>query len=108
MLARWRSLTAVNQNKNMIEKTQSYKVGEKLCATLEEAQIESLIPLLAEAFPPQNNTLEAEKCAKLLVQKSEQVIDILTTGPNSKPKARRINGGTKKRTPKTAPAPATT
>jgi hypothetical protein len=34
-----------------------------------------------------------------ILKHREQIIDILTTKPNSLPKARKINGGTKKRKP---------
>lgn len=35
--------------------------------------------------------------AELIVSRAEEVIDILTTSPNARPSARRINGGKKPR-----------
>src|SRR5688500_16786170 len=35
-----------------------------------------------------------------IIEKQDKIIDILTTTPSSKPKARKINGGTKTRAPK--------
>lgn len=42
----------------------------------------------------------ADSVLDTLVEKKAQIIDILTTGPRSKTKARSINGGRKNRTPK--------
>lgn len=44
------------------------------------------------AFPPP--TVET------ILKNRDRIVDLLTTTPTSKPKARKVNGGTKKRTPK--------
>lgn len=49
-------------------------------------------------FPPLGDGGYApHQIAILILQKAESVIDILSTTPRSKPKARKINGGTKTR-----------
>lgn len=70
-------------------------------ATLEDAQKEGLLRLLAgdEA----NRSPELERIAHKLVTEADKVIDILTTDTSSRPKARKVNGGTKKRKPKPLP-----
>ena len=39
----------------------------------------------------------------IIIAQRDKVIDILTTTPTSKPRARRVNGGTKKRKAATTP-----
>ncbi len=58
-------------------------------------------------FPPDHTRQEApgmyydgKLIAAVLMQKADIVSDILSTTSKSKPRARAINGGTKKRTPK--------
>lgn len=46
--------------------------------------------------------IDAEAVIQALLTNRDKVIDLLTTTPSSKAKARRVNGGTKKRTPKPA------
>jgi hypothetical protein len=80
----------------MIEKTTAYRVGDLTFGTIEEAKTAELMAILATS--PANIPPDAmPKLARYLVERSEAIIDILTTGPRSKPRARAINGGTKKR-----------
>lgn len=79
----------------MIERTQSYKVGEKVFATLSEAQGQALMDELGSA----NFATDAEcqKAIQVILDHANAVVDILTTTSTSKPKARKIHGGTKTR-----------
>lgn len=81
----------------MIEKTQSYKTSNgKIFGSIKEAQVEEIAVLIGGVIE--------SKCAQevfdMLVGNAEKVVDILTAKGSSKPKARSINGGTKKRTPR--------
>lgn len=81
----------------MIEKTAAYKTSDgSTHLTLEQAQVHELDLLITEKCSDR-----LEKLPSVLVQCSDRVIDILSTTPTSKPRARRINGGTKKRAPRT-------
>lgn len=72
----------------MIEFTKSFKTEDnKIFATIEEAQIHELEVALS---------LDSD-IVKQIVDNKDAVMDILTTTKNSKPKARKINGGNKKR-----------
>jgi hypothetical protein len=85
----------------MIEKITGFKVGEQFFPTIEDAQKAELVELLSEtAF----NAEDTKLIAAVIVEDSEKIIDILTMKPSSRPKARKINGGRKKRT-KTEPEP---
>ena len=87
----------------MIEFTKSYKTSDgQVFGTIEEAQHHELSalfekhPILTQTgLPPEpmHNWI-----AGMVLDNSELVVDILTTKPSSKPKARKVNGGTKKRT----------
>jgi hypothetical protein len=90
-------------NKPMIQFTKSYKTDDgKTFGTIEEAQEHEisvlLIPLLQTNA---NGTAVHERTpngiAKHLLNNKTVLIDILTTTPNSKPKARSSHGGTKTR-----------
>lgn len=85
----------------MIEKTQAYKVGDKTFATLAEAQHHELEQLLAPQGEIDWKTEAAAGgpayWAARIVDNRDAVVDILTTGPNSKPRARSIHGGKKVR-----------
>ena len=88
----------------MIEFTKSYKTADgQVFGTVEEAQAHELEALFLTSPVDTPSDL-----AKSILAKKAEIIDILTTTPNSKPKARRINGGTKKRTPKTVITDAAT
>lgn len=87
----------------MIERVTAYKSSDGATfASLEEIQKHELMKLLGKLLPVPENQKEPleiqldQACMELIKQK-QQVIDILTTGPRSKPKARSINGGTKRR-----------
>lgn len=85
----------------MITKTAAFQTSDqKTHATLEEAQQHELEILLT----PAGFDEETPKICQQLVQVADKVVDILTTTATSKPRARKVNGGTKKRTPKVDPA----
>jgi len=46
-----------------------------------------------------------DEIAGAVLENKDKILDILTTGPRSKPKARAINGGRKARTPKVTMTP---
>ena len=77
----------------MIEFTKSYKTADsQVFASISEAQSHELKLLgLNTAVKDTNNI------ADWIVQNKGAIVDILTTTPNSKPKARSIHGGTKTR-----------
>lgn len=83
----------------MIEFTKSFKVGDQVFATLEEAQVHELGTALG------NEIVISEDLARAIVKNKQAVMDILTTTATSRPKARRLHGG--KKTRKAEPAPAT-
>jgi hypothetical protein len=87
----------------MIEKTVGFKVGNSVFETLGDAKVQELTVLLAE-LAPECGTAQV---ARQLVDHQERVLDILTTTPESRPKARAIHGGKKPRKQK-ATATATT
>lgn len=70
---------------NMIEFKKAYVVGTTVYATLEEAQEAELV------------TFIGVESAKRVMDNKVNVLDVLTTKPTSKPKARAINGGKKPR-----------
>jgi len=80
----------------MIEFTKSYKtVDGKLFDNINEAQIHEIELILEKS---DSSTSENAKFIAVAIFKNKDLIlDILTTNPNSKPKARAIHGGTKKR-----------
>lgn len=87
----------------MITKIAAYKSSDGTAhSTLEEAQryeIESIF----ETHPSPDKgrgEWDREEIAKRILESSGHVIDILTMKPNSLPRARSVNGGTKKRKPK--------
>lgn len=94
----------------MITKATGYQSSDgKFHRTIDDAQSYEmgtiLLPLLVEHHYEQaHDELDRETRLRELTQdildKKDQFIDILTMKPNSLPKARKINGGTKKRTPK--------
>jgi hypothetical protein len=43
---------------------------------------------------------ELQKAATIIVKEREKILDILTTGPRSKPRSRKINGAKRTRAPK--------
>lgn len=79
----------------MIETCKAFKVGESTYPTIEAAQ-EAAIEELGFTGDVAEN----------IVAQGAKIADILTTTPTSKPKARKVNGGTKTRKAKEAVAPA--
>jgi hypothetical protein len=77
----------------MIEFTKSYKTADgQVFGSIEDAQMHEVEVLF------EKNPFETPKDAASIVIKNKTVlIDILTTTPNSKPKARATHGGTKSR-----------
>ena len=75
--------------------SRAYVANGKVYASLKEAQIAELDALFAES--------PTDPASLTILKNPERVIDILTTTESSKPKARAINGGTKKRRTKAAP-----
>jgi hypothetical protein len=75
----------------MIEFTKSFKVGDKVFATIEEAQKHELELLLDAAD---------ESAINQIINSKDKVVDILTTKAGSLPKARKVNGGRKVRSAK--------
>jgi hypothetical protein len=83
----------------MIEFTKSYKTDDgQLFDSIDEAQIHELESFLAllNAEMKGNSPTKLDVAGYILKNKGV-FIDILTTTPNSKPKARSIHGGTKNR-----------
>ncbi len=89
----------------MITRTQSYQTSDgQVFGTLEEAQLHELVVWIRSAADTLTEKAEdtltvnqAEIIASALQKDAAKIIDILTTTATSKPKARRVNGGTKKR-----------
>lgn len=77
----------------MIERTNAFKVGDKGFLTLADAQKYELVELARQV----DGIVQPETVADWLLAHKDKVLDILTTTSTSKPKARRINGGTKMR-----------
>jgi hypothetical protein len=89
----------------MIEFTKSYKTSDgQVFGTIEEAQKHELSVLFLPHPILQATGLPSEPMndwiAEMVLDNKETIIDILTTKSNSKPKARKANGGSKKRTTK--------
>ena len=89
----------------MIQRTPAFKTTDgQTFETLDQAklhEIQSLaldIPGLPVDFGP--------VVSRFVIDKADKILDILTTTPTSKTRARRVNGGTKKRTTNPTPMPA--
>jgi hypothetical protein len=83
----------------MITKTLAFKVGDDTFGSLEEAQAFEIALVLSDiaGWPDKE---QHKKAAEHLVKARERVLDILSTTPRSKTRARKINGGSKKRAEK--------
>ena len=82
----------------MITKESAYKTSDgKACFTLEEAQRHELTALLDLGPDDDGTRVTSEYVLDRIMANPGKVVDILTTGPNSRVKARKANGGTKKR-----------
>lgn len=79
----------------MIEFTRGFKVGEKVFATIEEAQAQELLALIETA---------GLSAIDAIIKNREAVINILSTSASSRPKAR-IANGRKPRKPKATAQP---
>lgn len=83
----------------MIEFTKSYKTADgEVFATIDEAKRHELELALAKINlnnAPMSQLLG--DVALLILTAQEDIIDILTMSPSSKPKARKLHGGTKVR-----------
>ena len=77
----------------MITKTQSFQTSDgKLHDSISAAQVHEMAALI--------DSTPVDKMAQFLVEQKDKVVDILTMTTRSKPRARAINGGTRKRTPR--------
>ncbi len=75
----------------MIERTSAFKTSDgQTFAELPDAQKHELELLL-------EHDDDLPMTVSTLLEHADKIVDILTTGPRSKPKARKIHGGTKKR-----------
>lgn len=83
----------------MIQFTKSYKTSDnQLFGSVEEAKIHELELVIAKINPTHGVSPEnVDAIATMIMNNKDIILDILTTTPNSKPKARAIHGGTKKR-----------
>ena len=82
----------------MIEFTKSYKTADgEVFATIEEAKRHELVIALKKINIPQGANISMDDVATLVLTAQDEIVDILTMTPNSKPKARKMHGGTKNR-----------
>lgn len=82
----------------------SFQASDGECyATLKEAQVVELA-IIFDRGGSENSAI-ASKYAEIVVEAKEEIMDVLSTTENSKPLARKINGGTKKRSPKIKAVP---
>lgn len=78
----------------MIEFTKAFKTSDgETFATIELAQRHELDLLIGDKVPDAS----VDEMINVLMANAEKVVDILTTKPNSRPKARKAHGGTKPR-----------
>lgn len=93
----------------MIELTKSFKTSDgRVWTTIEQAQ-QNELTLLYDAFVEKGNPEMTDAdvtTVKFILANKAKILDILSTKTNSRPRARKINGGTKSRVAPTAPAPA--
>lgn len=84
----------------MITKIQGYQSSNKTFhASLESAQMHDLYPLLSQAHTEAGlsaSDAQFTVFVENVFAKREQIIDILTTTPTSKPRLRKVNGATRK------------
>ena len=78
--------------------TKAFVANGKTFASLEEAQQAEIEALFLDQG---DNIISADGIALLILANADKIIDVLTTTESSRPAARRVNGGTKKRKPKT-------
>lgn len=79
----------------------SFKTQDgRLHDTIESAQRDELKSFIDSKFTPEDSESNAYGILDVIMSNKEAIIDILTMTASSKPKARKANGGTKKRSPK--------
>ena len=85
----------------MIQKQRQlfYFVGDQPFKTLREAQLADLAALIPDTSIPGK-----EHLAEWMLENATAIVDCLTTTPTSRARARKTNGGTKRRTPRLQPA----
>ena len=96
----------------MIEFTKAYKTKDgQTHASLEDAKKHELRLLFGSA--PMGQDLDQQQHAAVInnavacvLNHANAVVDILTTTTSSKPRARKVNGGSRRRADKPAEAPA--
>ncbi len=79
-----------------MEKAKAWKVGDKLFASIEEAQKEELQELLKPEFKHDANSAGFIEALLAIVKNKEAIVNILTLKASSHPKARKANGATRK------------
>lgn len=90
----------------MIERTNAFKVGDQSFLTLVDAQKHELVTLLrGENNSNLGGDWSLDGIVSWLLDNKSKVVDILTITPTSKVRARKVHGGTKKRSPN-VPVPA--
>lgn len=84
---------------SMIEFCKAYKVGDKTFASLAEAQHYEINLICHDKLKVDDEATNQliDSIAANIICNANKVIDILSTTVNSRPKARKANGGTKKR-----------
>ena len=81
----------------MIEFTKSYKTADgQVFGSIEDAQLHEVAHIFEK-----NPFTTAKEAAAIVLKNKTILIDVLTTTPTSKPKARATHGGTKSRGRKT-------
>jgi hypothetical protein len=88
--------TGSEGGRDMIEKTLGYKVGQLFFPCIAEAQRHEIEELL-RAGESGSIGFTPENIAAFILTHQDKILDILTTTPTSKVRARKINGGTKRR-----------
>jgi hypothetical protein len=85
--------------KPMIERITAYKSSDgSTFATLAQVQVHEIKKVVWPDGPAEA-PVDVQNSAVVIVTMKDKIIDILSTGPRSKPKARAINGGKKSRKP---------
>lgn len=79
----------------MISFQKAYVAGDKVYATLEEAQCAEIKRLAADTLG--STSMTVEDWCELIVAQKEAIMNILTTTDRSRPRARKVNGGRKPR-----------
>lgn len=87
----------------MIEPANGWRCGDQFFPSIVQAQEHEIAKLFLEDGPV---TRDADSIAKFIMERKDQILDIMTMRKGSKPRARKINGGTKRR--KTTTEQATT